>query len=116
MKSIINLKTEKRSRKLKIGILILILLTILTTPTLAKFIPAQQIDFQTYRTTINKNVDYCVITSQNVIEISRETELKEGYKAAWENAEDRNVKLERETNLNIWYFIGGFALGAYIAK
>jgi hypothetical protein len=82
----------------------------------AQFRPAYQSSLNSFTLTNNYNADYCVITSQNVREIALNTELMDAYKVAWNNSEDRVHQLESKPDLGIWYFIGGFALGVYLAK
>lgn len=108
----------KQFNRLRTGILVLATLTLLITSGTveAKFRPAEQLSFDTFRLTSNIESDYCIITSQNVKEIAKDVELKEAYERAWNTAEDRNEKLEKQLDYSLWYFIGGFVIGVIVAK
>lgn len=93
-----------------------ILLLIITTNATADFRYAFQVSPNTYQITKNSQVDYVVITSKNNQDISRDGELMDAYKAAWENSEDRVHQLESKPEFDMWFFIGGFALGVMVAK
>lgn len=111
-------KTKKLFKKSLIKILILTVLTTLTISGIveAKFYQADQLTYNTFILTSNIKADYCIITSKNVKEIARDAELCDAYRTAWNNAEDRNDQLQKQADMNVWYFTGGFVLGVLIFK
>lgn len=101
---------------MKLLLLLIFLILLITNTANAKFIPAYKSSLNTYTTTANFLVDYCIITSANVKEIALNTELMEEYRDAWNNAETRCQKLENKPDYDIYWGIGGFLIGVWLAK